>query len=151
MNSILKKLLFWSVLVLIGVVIWKLSTPFGPPENTIMFSEFMNWVDTGQVAKVTINGDEIRGTTRANAGRDTFRTHTPNYASLVPRLLEKGVQVDVKPASSGVPPVVYSLVWLLVLVAFPVAVLVLGVAMLRRMRSIDDKLDRLTSAGGAKP
>ncbi len=98
MNSTLKNLLFWMVLVVIGVVIWNFSSQFGPRDNTVMFSEFMSWVETGQVAKVTITGNEIRGVTKAN---DNFRTYTPSYDNLVPRLLEKGVQMDVKPETTS--------------------------------------------------
>ena len=100
MNSTLKNLLFWMVLVVIGVVIWNFSTQFGPRDNTIMFSQFMNMVDTGQVQKVTITGNEIRGTTKAAVGgNDTFRTYSPSYDNLVPRLFEKGVEIEVKPES----------------------------------------------------
>jgi hypothetical protein len=112
-----------------------------------MFSEFMNWVDTSQVAKVTISGTEIRGATRGN---DTFRTYSPSPSYLVPRLLEKGVQIDVTPGgSSPWMTLLYSWAPLLVIVwAFPLAILAVAVVMLRHIRRIDETLAALLRRTG---
>ena len=116
MNSTLKNLLFWMILVVIGVVIWNFSARFSPRDKTIMFSEFMNWVDTGQVATVTITGNEIRGTTKAN---ENFRTYSPSYDNLVPRLLEKSVSIDVKPeTTSPLTSLLYSWAPILLMIGF---------------------------------
>ena len=61
MNSTLKSLLFWMVLVVVGVIIWNFSTKFQQHEHQATFSEFMSWVDTGQVARVEISGQDIVG------------------------------------------------------------------------------------------
>jgi cell division protease FtsH len=115
-NSTLKNLLFWMILVVIGVVIWNFSARFSPRDKTIMFSEFMNWVDTGQVATVTITGNEIRGTTKAN---ENFRTYSPSYDNLVPRLLEKSVSIDVKPeTTSPLTSLLYSWAPILLMIGF---------------------------------
>ena len=116
MNSTLKNLLFWMILVVIGVVIWNFSSQFGPRDKTIMFSEFMNLVDTGQVATVTITGNEIRGTTKVN---ENFRTYSPSYDNLVPRLLEKAVSIDVKPeTTSPLTSLLYSWAPILLMIGF---------------------------------
>ena len=41
MNSTLKSLLFWVVLVVVGVLIWNFSAKFQQHERTISFSELM--------------------------------------------------------------------------------------------------------------
>ena len=50
MNSTLKSLLFWMVLVVVGVLVWNFSTTFQKGDRTISFSDFIQWVDSGQVA-----------------------------------------------------------------------------------------------------
>ena len=62
MNSTLKSLLFWMVLVVVGVLIWNFSTNFNQRDSEITFSEFMRKVDQGQVASVVITGNEVTGT-----------------------------------------------------------------------------------------
>ena len=61
MNSTLKSLVFWVVLVVIGVLIWNFSTRFQHPERSVKFSEFMSWADSGGLASVTITGQDITG------------------------------------------------------------------------------------------
>ena len=59
MNSTLKSLVFWVVLVLVGGLVWNFSTRFQTAQKPETFSEFMSKVDAGQVARVTITGNEI--------------------------------------------------------------------------------------------
>jgi len=73
-NSTLRSLLFWLVLAIVAVVVWNFQTAFAPRDRAVSFSEFMSWVDSGQVAEVTIAGNEVTGTTKAN---ETFRTYAP--------------------------------------------------------------------------
>ena len=48
MNSTLKSLLFWMVLVVVGVLIWNFSTILTTKsENTLPFSQFLKQVDAG--------------------------------------------------------------------------------------------------------
>ena len=87
MNSTLKSLLFWMVLVVVGVLVWNFSTRFQTRDQAISFSKFMTQVETGQVSSVTITGNEISGTLKTN---DTFRTHAPTqYEGLANRLIDK--------------------------------------------------------------
>ena len=74
MNSTLKSLLFWMVLVVVGVLVWNFSTRFNTRDQTISFSQFMTQVESNQVSSATISGNEISGTLKSN---DTFRTHAP--------------------------------------------------------------------------
>jgi cell division protease FtsH len=84
------------VLVVVGVVIWNVSTKFQQKETSVQFSEFTAQVNNGQISAVTITGQEITGTTKSN---NSFRTIVPSqgmYEGLVNLLIERGVNVDVK-------------------------------------------------------
>src|SRR5437764_958373 len=48
-------------LVVLGVLIWNFSTKFQTHERQATFTEFMQWVDQGSVARVTITGQDISG------------------------------------------------------------------------------------------
>ena len=74
MNSTLKSLVFWVVLVVVGGLVWNFSTKFQTSHKPETFSEFMTKVDAGQVARVTITGNEITYATKSN---DNFRTYAP--------------------------------------------------------------------------
>ena len=50
MNSTLRSLVFWMVLVVIGALVWHLSTTLQKPATVLTFTEFMDKVDAGQVA-----------------------------------------------------------------------------------------------------
>ena len=75
MNSTLKSLVFWMVLVVVAVGVWNFSNRFQSPSKTVPFSDFMTDVEDGKVEKVTITGQEIRGIYRAD--KETFHTYAP--------------------------------------------------------------------------
>ena len=117
MNSTLKSLVFWVVLVVIGVLIWNFSTRFQHPERSVKFSEFMSWADSGGLASVTITGQDITGFTK---GGEHFRTYAPpQYEGLVNKLIEKNVQVDSRePAASPWASLLYSWAPVLLMIGF---------------------------------
>ncbi len=94
-------------LVVLGVLIWNFSTKFQTHEKSVTFSEFMQQADSGNVARVTITGQEINGFTKSN---DHFQTYAPaQYEGLVNKLIEKGVQVTAKePTVSPWATILYS-------------------------------------------
>ena len=63
MNSTVKTIVFWLVIVLSAVLLWQVvkAGSSGPKEKTISFSEFLSDVDQAKVAEVTITGTEVRG------------------------------------------------------------------------------------------
>ncbi len=117
MNSTLKSLLFWLVLVIVGVLVWNFSTTLQPRDKSVTFSDFMSWVDSGQVSTVTITGNEITGTTKAN---ENFRTYAPTqYEGLANKLLERGVAMTAaKEATSPWATILYSWLPLLLMIGF---------------------------------
>ncbi|RUA04243.1 MAG: ATP-dependent metalloprotease, partial [Candidatus Neomarinimicrobiota bacterium] len=74
MNSTTRSLLFWMVLVVVVALIWNLSSQFQTGDTSISFSEFIRWVDTGQVDRVELTGNEIVGTSISG---ERFRTYAP--------------------------------------------------------------------------
>jgi len=117
LNSTLKSLLFWMVLVVVGVLIWNFSTKFQQHDRPVSFSEFMSWVDSGSVARVTITGQEIAGYTKSN---ESFHTYAPNqYDGLVNKLIERNVVVVAKePTASPWASLLYSWAPVLLMIGF---------------------------------
>jgi len=116
-NSTLKSLLFWIVLVLVGLVVWNFSTKLQPHDRPIQFSEFMSKVDSGDVSSVTIVGNEITGHYRNN---DSFKTYAPSqFEGLANKLIDKNVSVTAKePTTSPWASLLYSWAPILLLIGF---------------------------------
>ena len=66
MNTTVKSVVFWVAMIVLVGLVWNFSSRFQRPESPVSFSEFIDWVDSGQVATVTITGNELTG---ADAGR----------------------------------------------------------------------------------
>ncbi|HYM24309.1 MAG TPA: ATP-dependent metallopeptidase FtsH/Yme1/Tma family protein, partial [Vicinamibacterales bacterium] len=113
----MKSLLFWMVLVVIGVLIWNFSTKLQQKERVMTFSEFMQQVDTGGIKNVVITGQDITGDAKL-VGH--FRTYAPTqYDGLVNKLIDKGVQVDSKePTASPWASLLYSWAPVLLMIGF---------------------------------
>jgi cell division protease FtsH len=94
LNTTVKSVVFWvAMLVLVGLV-WNFSSRFQRNESNVSFTEFINWVDSGQVATVTITGNELTG---QMLSKEKFRTTLPlQYEGLVNRLLDKKIIVQAK-------------------------------------------------------
>ncbi|HTM40629.1 MAG TPA: ATP-dependent metallopeptidase FtsH/Yme1/Tma family protein, partial [Terriglobales bacterium] len=63
MNSTVKTVVFWLVIILSGVLLWQVVKAGGAGAKTqdINFSQFLTDVDQGKVAEVTITGVEVTG------------------------------------------------------------------------------------------
>jgi cell division protease FtsH len=99
LNSTLKSLVFWMVLVAIGALVWNFSSKLQNNPQAISFSEFVSMVDSGQVASVDISGNEITG---LNKGGESFRTYSPpQYEGLANRLIDRNIIVHAKEPSGS--------------------------------------------------
>ena len=131
MNSIPKSLVFWMALVVVGVLVWNFSTRFQTSANPLTFSEFMTSVDAGQIARVTITGNEITGVSK---GDENFRTYAPpQFEGLANRLLERGVVVSAREAATSP--------WTLLLYSWAPILLMIGffIFFMRQMQSGGNK------------
>src|SRR5216683_84678 len=115
-NSTLKRVLFWMVLVVVGVLVWKFSTTFQTHERPVAFSDFMADVDSGKVEQVTIAGHEIAGIYRTD--KESFRTYAPSqYDGLAHKLIERGISVTAtEPTQSSLTSLLYSWAPILLLI-----------------------------------
>ena len=96
----------------------------------LSYTQFLELVASGQVAKVTIKGKLVTGTeTDGKSGFKTFMPTEPADDQLIPLLKEKGVQIEVQPEGSN-SWLVSVLVWVLP----ALLVLALWMWMIRRMQ-----------------
>src|ERR1700684_2631292 len=126
MNQFSRSIALWLVLGLMFLLLFNIFSRQQPKEPEIIFSDFLNQVDKGQVAQATIQGDLIKGDTVSG---DHFKVNAPAYPDLVKTLREKGVKIAAKPAE-GDPW------WMVALVQwFPVIVLAaLWIFFMRQMQ-----------------
>ncbi len=105
MNSTLKSLLFWMVLIVVGILIWQFSTSFQRSEKPMEFSLFLQHLDKGEVQSVVITGNEITGKLNVSSGGDgesAFRTYAPaQYQGLGNKLADRNVNITAKPETTS--------------------------------------------------
>ena len=129
MGNFSKNIALWIIIGLLLVALFQLfqggSTK--SPSNELAFSEFMNDVEEGKVADVTIQGQTLTG--HYIDGRE-FNTFTPNDPSLVSTLRDHSVQITAAPVEGGVPFLSILLSW------FPMLLLVgVWIFFMRQMQS----------------
>ena len=134
MNSTVKTVVFWLVIVLSGVLLWQVvkAGSSGAKDREINFSEFLANVDQGNVSEVTIIGQEVRGKFK-NDKAGFHATVMSGYTDMIKELRDKGVNITVKDASAGGWPS-----WLLNLAPF-VLLGALWFIMIRQMQSGGNK------------
>ena len=134
MNSTVKTIAFWLVIVLAGVLLWQVvkAGSSAPKEREINFSAFLSEVDKGNVSDVTVTGQEVRG--KFKNDKAGFHVTVPvGYSEMIKELRDKGVDMTIKDANGGGWPS-----WLQTLLPF----VVLGAIwffMIRQMQSGGNK------------
>jgi cell division protease FtsH len=100
-NSAVKNIIFWVVMVVTALLIWAVvRSSTGEHISNYTFTEFVNQVDGGNVQEVTISGTDVTGVLKKDNAK--FKTTVPsNYPDLYKDLLSKNVRVTVKSESSG--------------------------------------------------
>src|SRR5687767_3626489 len=104
LNSTLKSLLFWMVLVVVGVLIWNFSTNLQNKDDEMSFSQFLQHVRAKQVASVVIEGNDITGALNGTggAGQEKFRTYAPaQYEGLANELNDNAVAIKARPETAS--------------------------------------------------
>jgi cell division protease FtsH len=94
LNNLTKNIAIWLV---IGVVLMMLVNQFGNHQaasNQLTYSQFIDEVKQGHVAKVVIDGHAIRG---ERSDGKAFVTYSPSDPWMVSDLLKYGVSVSAKP------------------------------------------------------
>jgi cell division protease FtsH len=88
-----KNIFIYLLIILAAVAIISPFFQTEPRAKEITFSNFLDLVDQGKVAEVTIAGDQVSGVL---ADKERFRTRAMNYPNLVPMLREKGINIKVE-------------------------------------------------------
>jgi len=97
----LRNLALWIIIALLLVALFNMFQGTGTHQNTsqISYTQFNQQVTNGLVKKVTIQGDSIVGET--SSGQQFTTVAPPNDAQLTSKLLQKNVDVNVKPGDDG--------------------------------------------------
>ena len=101
MNSAVKNIVFWVVMVVTALLIWAVvKSSTGERVRDLTFTEFVNEVNKDNVREVTISGSDVAGAIKKDNTK--FRTTIPvNYPDLYKTLAEKQVNVIIKDSSGG--------------------------------------------------
>lgn len=126
-----KNLLFWVAAGIIIIALWSLFQNPAAVSKDMHFSEFMDQVESDQIAEVTISGNQIKGKYVDNS---QFKTVSPTqFDDLVKILREHKVSITVKDTSRS-PWFTYLFTW------FPIILLILfWVFFMRQMQSGGNK------------
>jgi len=93
LNSTIKTALLWVVIIVLVFLLWSLFQTTKQATETIDFSKFLDHVNAGQVERVVITGNKIRGNLRTSDGskKEFLAVAPPNYSGLVDLLYAKKV------------------------------------------------------------
>ena len=131
MNSTVKTLLLWVVLIITGVLLWQVvqRTQSGT-EKDKDFSYILNEIEKGSVENVEITGSEVKGKFKDGT---SFKTTMPNYPEFFKTLIAKGVTFKVKEPTQSP--------WLTALISWAPFVLLIGfwIFFMRQMQSGGNK------------
>jgi cell division protease FtsH len=103
-NSTIKTVLFWGVIVVSAFLLWQVVKTGSnvQKEKEIGFSEFLSDVDQGNVHDVMFIGQEVKGKFKNDS---PFHTIVPqNYPDMYKKLTEKNVPYGFKDISNGTWP-----------------------------------------------
>ncbi|MDD5434746.1 MAG: ATP-dependent zinc metalloprotease FtsH [Nitrospira sp.] len=94
MNSFYKNLGLWIIIGAVMILLYYLSQHTVSSSKDIVFSDFLNRIEQGQVTEVVIKQNQISGVMKDGT---QFNTYTMDYPDLVNNLRNKSVKITVKP------------------------------------------------------
>ena len=99
----LKNMAMWAIIVFLTIGLYNM---FKNPQssirggNQIIFSDFLASVDDGEIVKVDIQGNNIKG---VYSNGNSFSTYAPNDPNLIEKLSAKGVSISAAPIDEKMP------------------------------------------------
>jgi cell division protease FtsH len=117
LNDMVKNILLW---VVIAVVLMSVFNSFGPrsaPTAQLPYSQFLDQVNRGAIAQVTIDGRTIIGRSASGEKFTSYSPETDNTA-MIGELLERGVEIE------GRPPEQQSMLMQIFISWFPMLLLI---------------------------
>ena len=139
MNSAVRNILFWVLMILLAVVLWQMASKGGQSthDDTPSYSDFLNKVENGNVKDVTIylsqNSAELQGVYRDATKFKGVTVANTAIPDITKALSDKGVPFDYKEVSSGN--------WINFVVGFAPVILLVGfwIFMMRQMQAGGNK------------
>jgi cell division protease FtsH len=94
LTPVSRNLGLWLLLLLFGLIFWSIVTKQQPRDTEITFTRFIDAVEGGKVATVTIQGQHIRGQYKDEPGHpgESFKTFTPEDPTLWSKLRDKAIE-----------------------------------------------------------
>ena len=94
MNNMLKNLVIWLVIGLVLMTVFNQFNTRHAAQSPMEYSQFLDEVKSGQIAKVTIEGRQLKATT---VDGKRVVSYSPGDIWLVSDLLKYGVKIEAKP------------------------------------------------------
>jgi len=94
LNNLIKNMVIWLVIALVLMTVFNQFSTRQSTQAPMEYSQFIDEVKQGRIAKVTIEGRTLKGT-KADGRR--FITYSPSDPWMVSDLLKAGVVIDAKP------------------------------------------------------
>jgi len=94
LNNIFKNVAIWLAIAMVLLAIFNVSGVKQGADSQVVYSQFIQEVKDGRIAKVQIDGRVLRGTTHDGK---KFNTYAPTDPWLVSDLLKNNVTVEAKP------------------------------------------------------
>jgi cell division protease FtsH len=94
LNNLIKNVAIWLVIALVLMTVFNQFSARQTPQKLVDYSQFIEEVKQGHVAKVTIEGRVLKG---VKSTGEKFSTYSPSDPWLVSDLLKAGVIIEAKP------------------------------------------------------
>jgi cell division protease FtsH len=94
LNNIFKNIAIWLAIAMVLLAIFNVTGVKNVADSQVVYSQFIQEVKDGRIAKVQIDGRVLRGTTHDGK---KFNTYAPADPWLVSDLLKNNVTVEAKP------------------------------------------------------
>ena len=94
MNNLVKNVAIWLVIALVLMTVFNQFSTRQAAQKAMEYSQFIEEVKQGRVAKVTIEGRVLKG---VKSTGERFTTYSPSDPWLVSDLLKNGVIIEAKP------------------------------------------------------
>jgi cell division protease FtsH len=94
LNNVARNIMVWLVIALVMMAVFNQFGDRRAAQSQVEYSQFIDEVKSGRVAKVTIEGHVIRG---MRSDQTPFITYAPTDPWMVSDLLKAGVKVEAKP------------------------------------------------------
>jgi cell division protease FtsH len=93
LNNIIKNIAIWLIVALVLMAVFNQFSAKNAAESQVVYSQFIDDVKQGRIAKVTIDGRVLRGVTHDGK---KFNTYAPYDPGLMGDLLKNNVVVEAK-------------------------------------------------------